>query len=86
MNLSDLQQKDIISLKDGKKIGNIIDAEISQTGTITSLVVEQPKNIKSFFNSKDEIKISFKDIEKIGSDVILVNMGYNVIRGERACE
>lgn len=74
MNLSDLQQKDIISLKDGKKIGKIIDAEISQTGTITYLVVEQPKNIRSFFNSKDEIKISFKDIEKIGSDVILVNM------------
>lgn len=74
MNLSEIQQKDIISIKDGRKIGRIIDAEISNTGNIEYLILEQPRNIKSLFSNSEEIKISFKDIEKIGSDVILVNI------------
>ena len=82
MNLSEIQQKDIISIKDGRKIGRIIDAEISTNGNIEYLILEQPRNIRSLFNNSDEIKISFKDIEKIGSDVILVNIWYNVLWGE----
>ena len=74
MNLSELQTKYIISLKDGRKIGRIIDVEINENGSIRYLVIEQNHNIKNFFSRSEDIKISFESIEKIGSDVILVKI------------
>lgn len=74
MFLSDLQSKDIISTKDGRRIGRIIDAEITPQGTILFLVVEEKKNFKKFMISSNDKKISFDNITKIGEDVILVNM------------
>ena len=74
MFLSELQNKDIISTKDGRRIGRIIDAEINNQGRIIYLIVEQKKNFKKFMMSSGETKISFDDISKIGEDVILVNI------------
>ena len=69
-----MQNKDIVSVKDGRKIGHIIDAEINLEGSIVYLVVEPRKNFKKIFGGMQETKISFKDISKIGEDVILVNI------------
>lgn len=74
MYLSDMQNKDIVSIKDGRKIGHIIDAEINMEGSIVYLVVEPKKSFKKIFGNGNETKISFKDINKIGEDVILVNI------------
>jgi len=74
MFLSDLQSKDIISTKDGRRIGRIIDVEISPQGIIISLVVEEKKNLKKFMMQSGDTKVSFENITKIGEDVILVNM------------
>jgi len=79
MFLSDLQSKDIISTKDGRRIGRIIDAEITTQGTIIYLIIEEKKNFKRFIVSSGDTKVSFDNITKIGEDVILVNMWYNVI-------
>ena len=44
MRLSDLQNKDVINVNDGKKIGNIIDVMIeNSTGRLESLIVEKSK-------------------------------------------
>lgn len=74
MRLSDLQNKDIVNLLDGTKIGNIIDVKIEEeTGKILKIVVEQNKGVKSFFaNSAGETEIDYSSITKIGTDVILV--------------
>ena len=77
MFLSDLQTKDIISTKDGRRIGRIVDAEITPQGSITFLIVEEKKNLKKFIVNSSDTKISFDNITKIGEDVILVNMWYN---------
>lgn len=74
MFLSELQSKDIISTKDGRRIGRIVDAEITPQGTIMFLIVEEKKNLKKFMMSSNDTKISFDTITKIGEDVILVNM------------
>ena len=76
MRLSDLQHKDVINIKDGKKIGNIIDIMIESNGTMTGLVVEKSKFLISMFSNKDEIVISWNQIEKIGEDVILVSISF----------
>ncbi len=71
MTLSDLQQKDIINMMDGKKLGRIIDAEINEEGKILYFVIE-PRRLFHFFRLKEEQKITFQQIKKIGEDVILV--------------
>ena len=71
MNLSDLQNKDIVNIIDGKKIGNIIDARFNiNTGVIEKLVIEPSKTLFSLKNNV--IEIDFSKIKKIGEDVILI--------------
>ena len=71
MNLSDLQNKDIVNMNDGKKIGNIIDAQFNiSSGIIEKLIIEPSKSLFSLKNN--EIEISFSEIKKIGEDVILI--------------
>lgn len=72
MRLSDLQNKNIVNVIDGKNIGNIIDVNISNDGTIESLVIESNKSLFSL-NRDGDTDILWKDITKIGEDVILVN-------------
>lgn len=74
MRLSDLQNKDIISVIDGKNIGNIIDIEINEEGNKIDLIVEKHKFILSSFSNKKEITIKWDQIKKIGEDVILVDI------------
>ena len=76
MRLSDLQTKNVVNLKDGKNIGNIIDANINENGNIESLVLEVGKTFFSF-NRDNDIEIKWQDINKIGEDVILVKPGNN---------
>ena len=72
MRLSEIQNKDVINLNSGMKVGNIIDIKInSETGKIESLILEK-KKFSSIFNSNDEIEIYWTLINKIGEDVILV--------------
>ena len=72
MNLSELQSKDFITL-DGKLIGNIIDIVIDDV-KISYLVVERSKFLLSRLSSKDELRIKWEQIRKIGEDVILVSI------------
>lgn len=76
MRLSDLQTKNIVSINDGKNIGNIIDANVTSDGTIESLVIEANKTLFSL-NRENDTEINWKDITKIGEDVILVKISYH---------
>ncbi len=71
MRLSDLQDKDVVDIKSGIKIGNIVDIKIDGNGVVTSLVIER-KRFSKLFSSNDEIEILYKNIVKIGEDVILI--------------
>ncbi len=73
MRLSDLQRKDVVSMKDGRKLGRIVDAEIDGVGTIQYLVIE-PRRFFRLFSGNDEVSVTFKEIHKIGEDVILVEI------------
>lgn len=73
MRLADLQRKDVVSVIDGKNLGRIIDVQIDGLGNIEYLVVE-PKKFFRFFSSNTEVSVSFKQINKIGEDVILVEI------------
>ncbi len=76
MRLSDLQNKDIVDMNDGRNIGNIIDVNIdASTGNIVSFIIEPNKNFFKFFNRGTDTEIKWHSITKIGEDVILVKLG-----------
>ena len=72
MRLSDMQDKDVVELKTGIKVGNIIDIKIGKEGQIESLILERRKYAR-LFSSTDEIEVPYCKIESIGEDVILIN-------------
>lgn len=70
-----LKQKEVVDASDGKKLGYICDIGIDiGTGRIDRIIL--PKNCKWYnpFNDKNKIAIPWSDIQKIGDDVILVNI------------
>lgn len=75
MRLSDLQNKDIVNVVDGRNIGNIIDVKIDEEkGNIVAFIIEPNKNFFSFFNKGMDTEIGWNNITKIGEDVILVKI------------
>lgn len=73
MNLSELQSKDVININDGKCIGNIIDVSIDNDGKAVVLLVEKYKFFLSLFRNNTR-EIRWNQINKIGKDVILVDI------------
>ena len=74
MRLSELQNKDIVNMNNGSKIGVIIDVVIDElNGNMLSLIVQKNKLI-NVFNNSAEFEIKWNQIKKIGDDVILVNI------------
>ena len=45
MKLSELQKKDIINIRDGKRVGKIIDVEFDSNGYMVHFVIEKCKFI-----------------------------------------
>ena len=75
MNLSDLQSKYVVNVIDGKNIGTIIDVKIdANSGNIVSLVLETNHSFFTFGRKDNGLEIYWKDITKIGEDIILVNI------------
>lgn len=75
MLLSELQNKEIIDITSGKKIGLIIDVRVSQSGQIESLILEERKLGRRFkYDNKGELTLPWTKIMKIGDDIILVDM------------
>lgn len=74
MNLSDLQEKEVIDISTGKRIGSIIDITISMTGNISKLILEDKNASRRLFSkSQEDIHLDWKQIIKIGDDIILVD-------------
>ncbi len=74
MRLSDLQTKEIINMTTGKRLGMIIDVIINTDGNIKSLILEE-KRMKRLAN-REEYELDWKQIAKIGDDIILVKDKY----------
>ena len=72
MYLSELQNKDIISVKTGINLGRIVDVEVNAEGKVISFIAEEKKLFRKVLKN-NELTFSFSDIVKIGTDLILVN-------------
>jgi len=75
MNLSDLQQKEIIDISTGKRLGSIIDVIVDSKGSITRMILDNRKTRNKIFSTnKEDVYIEWKNIIKLGDDIILVDI------------
>ncbi|CDN45059.1 Uncharacterized protein YlmC [Paenibacillus sp. P22] len=75
MKISEFQTKDVINIVDGKKLGQISDMEIDlRQGRIDSIVVPNFTRFFGMFGSGADLIIPWRNIVKIGADVVLVRM------------
>ena len=73
VRISEFQIKDVVNIADGKKLGNISDIDISiGTGKIEAIIIAENSKILGLFGKDEEIVIPWRNIMKIGEDVILV--------------
>ncbi|SJZ30841.1 YlmC/YmxH family sporulation protein [Selenihalanaerobacter shriftii] len=72
---SELRSKEVINVNDGQRLGLIKDIELDLAqGKIEAIIVPGEKKIFSIFSGKDDLIIQWEQIERIGKDVILVDL------------
>ena len=75
MKISDFQTKDVINITDGKRLGQISDLELDlKQGRIEAIIVPGYSRFMGLFGGGPDLIIPWRNIVKIGSDVILVKM------------
>lgn len=79
MSFSELREKDVVNLRDGRVLGQVIDLEFcAKDGVIQSIVVPGQTGLFQFLRGeKNGIVIPWRLIECIGDDVILVCLEEN---------
>ncbi|MDQ0231258.1 YlmC/YmxH family sporulation protein [Metabacillus malikii] len=79
MYISEFQTKDVVNVSDGKKLGNIGDFDINvTTGKIQAIIISGNGRMLGFFGKDEELVIPWKNIVKIGEDVILIRMNRQI--------
>lgn len=70
---SQLKQKDVINLNDGKNLGRICDITFTfPEGDVTGFTAT---GCKGFRFSKQEVSLPFSAVVKVGEDAVLVKVG-----------
>lgn len=82
---SDLKQRDVISIHDGKRLGYINDLDIDmETGKVRAVIIPGPGKIFGLFGRESDYVIPWEQVVKIGIDVVLVEANPTVPRSSRA--
>ena len=69
---SELRQKEIINISDGKRLGFASDVEINmETGYVEAIIVPMENRFLSVFSKEGDLILPWEDIKKVGIDVIL---------------
>jgi len=75
MLFSELKCKDVINIRDCKKIGKVCDFEFDECkGCICKITVAGGNKCLSFLRCDPDIIIPYRDIKQIGPDIILVDI------------
>ena len=73
MKTSELKQKEVINIKTGKRLGNIIDYDIDlRSGRILGISIPVQGRFSILAKAEQDIFVSWENIKKIGDDVILI--------------
>lgn len=77
LKISELRNREVINIVDGRKLGTICDLDIDlENGRIAAIVVPGGGRLYSLFGGGRDYVISWENIVKIGVDAILVEIFY----------
>ncbi|KXG75945.1 YlmC/YmxH family sporulation protein [Thermotalea metallivorans] len=83
ISTSDLRQKEVINIVDGRRLGFISDIEVNlEKGKIDALIVPGPGKFLGIFGKDHDYIITWSEIRKIGMDVILVELNDVIVTRE----
>ena len=72
--IAELRRKEVISVKDGTRIGAVCDSEMDiESARLTSIVVYGRPKLFGLLGREEDIVIRWPDIQVVGEDTILVN-------------
>lgn len=77
MTYKELKCKDVINVCDGVKLGHVCDVELDVSecpAKMVAIIVPGPSRLFGILHSDEELVIPFHCINKIGDDVILVEV------------
>lgn len=75
LTFSELRDKEVINVCDGKRMGFVCDLEIDpENGRICALILP-PRSFLASFKKGSAVHIPFGCIRQIGRDLILVELG-----------
>ena len=75
MLYSELRCKDVVNIRDCKKIGRVCDLELDPcSGCICKIMVPGCSRFCNFWHCEANIEIPYKNIRQIGPDIILVDI------------
>jgi len=75
LKASDLTEKEVVNITDGRRIGMITDLEVDlQKGKINAIIIPDSGRLIGLFSKELEYEIRWNQIKKIGEDVILVEI------------
>ena len=78
---SDLKQKEVINIADGKRLGFVGDVEINlEDGRLEAIILPGSGRFFGILGKDNEFVIPWDRIRKIGEDIILVEMDERFIR------
>lgn len=82
--IADFRDKEVVNICDGRRLGFVIDVEFDTcSGRILSIVVPGQRSGIFCFGKNDDLHIDWCKIQRIGDDIILVDIGTECC--ERSC-
>ncbi len=75
IKVSDLAEKEVVNITDGKRMGMITDLEVDlKKGKINAIIIPDSGRRIGLFSKELEYEIRWNQIKKIGEDIILVEI------------
>jgi YlmC/YmxH family sporulation protein len=78
LTFCELREKEIVNLADGKRLGRLVNLALSCNGRVLGLMAPGDKRALKGLG-KETVFIPWQNIQKIGDDVILVNLSLQAL-------
>ena len=73
-SITELRSKEVISVKDGVRVGFVSDVEIDvHEGRLTALLIWGKSRLGGLLGREGDLRIAWENVRVIGSDTILVD-------------